>query len=72
MLILIQNTGELEGFDVLSVLGRSNLLGSLVLDVDGGLDSSLDGLDSGRSHDCCGCWVSVDVDVDGWKGVNVG
>lgn len=67
MLILIENAGELERLNVLSVLGRGSLLVGLVLDVDGGLDGSLDGLHRGRSHG--GCWFeSVEMSVDVSKG----
>ena len=56
MLILVENTGKLEGFNMLSVLlSGCSLLGRLVLDVDGGLDSVLDGFNGGRSHGCCCC-----------------
>lgn len=53
VLKLVENTGELERLDMLSVLG--DLLSSLVLDVDGSLDGSLDGVNSGGSHD--GWWL---------------
>lgn len=61
MLILVKNAGKLEGLNVLGVLGRSRLLDSLVLDVDGGLD----GLDSGRSH---GGVLVASVDVSKGSG----